>query len=134
MNRALLQKQGIKLAPGEAPGPVSLTDGDTQKAVEKLFDERLGAEALAREKQALKSMPPDERRAALVERLYDQLREKEPLPTTVLPQLAQDRAKAIAVQLEQQLPAGRMKLLEPAAAEQVSPQGVASRLNLAAAL
>ncbi len=133
VNRAVLQKQGIKLAPGEAPGPVSLTDGDTQKAVEKLFDERLGAEALAREKQALKAMPPDERRAALVERLYDQLREKEPLATTVLPQLAQDRAKAIAVQLEQQLPAGRMTLLEPAAAEQVSPQGVASRLNLTAA-
>ncbi len=104
VNRALLQKQGIKLAPGEAPGPVSLTNGDTQKAVEALFGERLGAEALAREQQAVKAMPAGQRQAALVERLYDQLREKEPLTATVLPQLARDRAQAIVAQLEQRCP------------------------------
>ena len=104
VNRAVLRKQGIELAPGEAPGSVSLTDGATQKAVETLFGERLGAEALAREKQAVKAIPPGERAEALLAWLK-----------------------------QQQLPASRMKLLEPIEVEQTKPQFVSSRLNLAPA-
>lgn len=134
VNRALLQKQGIKLAPGEAPGPVSLSDSDTQKAVETLFGERLGTEALALEQQAVKAVPQGERQAALAKRLYDRLRETGPLASTVLPQLAGDRAQAIVAWLEQQkLPAGRMKLQEPTEVGQANPQFVVSQLNLTTA-
>ena len=134
LHRTLLQRQGVKLAPGEAPGPLSLTDSDTQRAVEALFGERFGAAALAGEKQSLKAKPEAERQAALTDRLYRQLLEKEPLAPTALPKLAQERAQAMAsyVAQTQQLPASRLKVVEPAEAVQASEQVVASKLNLSA--
>ena len=135
LHRTLLQRQGVKLAPGEAPGPLSLTDSDTQRAVEAVFLERFGAAALAGEKQASKAKPEaGQQTAALPERLYRQLLEKEPLAPAALPQLAQERAQAMASYVAKtgQLPASRLKTVEPTEAEQADGQVVASKLNLAA--
>jgi hypothetical protein len=46
LRRQVAEKMGIKLAAGEDPGPVSTSQPKTQAALEALYAERLGAEAL----------------------------------------------------------------------------------------
>ena len=101
--------------------------------MEALFGERFGAAALAGEKQSLKAKPEAERQAALTDRLYRQLLEKEPWHRLLCLNWRRNvRRRWPLCGADGQLPASRLKVVEPAEAVQASEQVVASKLNLSA--
>jgi uncharacterized protein involved in outer membrane biogenesis len=91
----LLRRQGVVLAPGERPGPVSLTDPDSRKALEALVAERLGADRLAELAVAAKSGEKKAPDPAVYDSLYADLRAAWPLPAAALERLASARADAV---------------------------------------
>ena len=58
LRRAVAEASGRTLAADEDPGPISTGQPETRQALEKLFEKRLGAEALARLRQRLQQANP----------------------------------------------------------------------------
>jgi hypothetical protein len=77
MRRALAEAAGRTLAPGEDPGPVSTVQPKVKEALEKLYAERLGRDALVltkqRHAQANPAPPSPDKAGTLLSRLSGML-------------------------------------------------------------
>jgi hypothetical protein len=111
VRRAIAQALGVKLQPGEDPGPMAYDDLDTQRALERLLSARSGADAVDRfAAEYARTTGKEARRVnpvlavfgrgkgdrAVYEALFERLVQIEPLPDTALADLATQRARAIA--------------------------------------
>jgi len=145
----LAQRLGVKLKPGEDPGPVALDDAKTQRALEALLTERGGGKAVdevvARyEKSSGKKADRANRVFALVgrgggerglyEALYQRLVEMAPLAESELTALAQRRGEAAVHALNEGAgaAAARAQVGDTEAAAGAERKGVPTRLELGA--
>ncbi|MGA9479140.1 MAG: DUF748 domain-containing protein, partial [Desulfobacterales bacterium] len=113
VRRAVAERLGTKLEMDEDPGPIDYGNPETQRALEAIFAERFGAAQL---KELQDSLEKDEDKAAqsavqtpqtkkaadpgqLSKAIYARLVDSEPLPETVLTELAEARARAIVAVL-----------------------------------
>jgi hypothetical protein len=150
VRQALAVRLGRKSAPGEEPGPVDFGSPETTKALEILFAERLGAEALKALKAELKAADEKAKKeaaakgkAAPVETpaedpgkaakvLFDRLAAAEPVDDDALVRLGDARAQAVVAELSGpgQIAAERLEA-KPAAA--LDPKdAISAALNLEA--
>jgi len=117
LRRALAARLGQKIDPAEDPGPVDYSSPETQKALEAMFTERFGADALKAvkadmqaadekvkkeaAKQAKGATPAGETEdpGRLAKLLFNRLAETEPVGEAELTKLADARARAIVAEL-----------------------------------
>ena len=139
VNSGLLTAQKIKLSADEQPGPVSVTDSNVQKAIRRLFVQASGEAAFKQAEAAAKKNAKQDKSAVaktmLYETLYQQLIEREPLPTKVLQQLATDRARVIGEELIAKHQVSNARVQAPAPGEneggdQEDTDSVAVKLEL----
>ncbi|MGD9242940.1 MAG: DUF748 domain-containing protein [Desulfobacterales bacterium] len=109
VRRAVAGRLGTAPEQDEDPGPLDYGNPDTRRALEAMFAERFGAPALKRLKDSLEKDKGTAAQAAaqpaqaekvedpgqLSKAIYTRLVESEPLPATVLTELAEARARAI---------------------------------------
>jgi hypothetical protein len=128
LRRALALRQGQKLEPGEDPGPVDYGGPETEKALEGIFTERFGADALKVVKADMKAAEDKSKKDAAAEGktptpesgdpgqlskiLFARLVDAEPVGDSDLAKLADARAKAIVSELTVagQIPAERVQV------------------------
>jgi uncharacterized protein involved in outer membrane biogenesis len=112
VRRALAEKDGMTLAPGENPGPVDFSNARSQQKLTAMFVERYGQEAYdtlnpgtkpvdkkakakkARAKQADMQQAPEDP-GEIAKRIYAELIKREQVDQAVLKQLADNRAQAV---------------------------------------
>jgi hypothetical protein len=113
VRRAVAERLGTKLETDEDPGPIDYGNPETQKALEAMFAERFGAAQLKELQASLEKdegkagqsavQTPQTKKAAdpgqLSKSIYARLVEGEPVPETVLTELAEARARAIVAAL-----------------------------------
>ena len=125
LRRTLAARQGQKLDPGEDPGPVDYSSPETGKALEAIFTERFGSDALKAIKTDLKATEDKTKKEAAAEGktaapesevrdpgqlakiLFARLAEAEPMGEPELAKLADARAQAIVSELSE---AGKFRL------------------------
>lgn len=145
----LAQRLGVKLKPGEDPGPVAVDQAKTQRALEALLTERGGAKAIeefqtgyekSTGKKAQRANPvltlvgrgsPDR---AFYEALFRRLVETTPLADTVVTALGQRRGEATARALQESagMDARRVEVGDTEAAGRAERNSVPTRLELGA--
>jgi uncharacterized protein involved in outer membrane biogenesis len=119
--RLLLARMGVRLAPGEDPGPVDTASVAAQKAISSMYAERYPG--------PLPRPPADQTADAWYGQLLDKVIAAQPLPQDALAQLSQARGAAVRRQLEEAaLPAQRVAM---GGTEESSPGGTVTRLELA---
>jgi len=145
----LAQRLGVKLKPGEDPGPVAFDDAKTQRALEALLTERGGGKAVdevvARYgKSSGKKADRANRVWALVgrgggdrglyEALYQRLVEMAPLAESELTALAQRRGEAAVHALNEGAgaAAARAQVGDTEVAGGAERKGIPTRLELGA--
>jgi hypothetical protein len=117
VRQALAVRLGQKSAPGEEPGPVDFGSPETTKALEVLFAERLGAEALKALKAELRAADEKAKKEAAAKgkavsvesaaedpgqtakALFDRLAAAEPVDDGALVRLGDARAQAVVAEL-----------------------------------
>jgi hypothetical protein len=114
VKRALAVETGVKLAPGEKPGPISFDTAKMQGALEKMLTKRNGDDAVSKfvtqyEKETGKKAKPMNFAMALVgwkssdtafyKAMFNELVKLEPLTDNDLIQLARKRAKEVVNQV-----------------------------------
>jgi hypothetical protein len=150
VRRALATRLGQKPGPGEDPGPVDFSSPETGKALEAMFAERFGAEALktlkAEAKAALEKAKKDAAAAQTTggtpaaaqedlgqfsKNLFARLTEAEPADDADLAKLAEARAQAVVAELSAagQIPAERIDVQPPAAVDKKEPASAALSLQ-----
>jgi hypothetical protein len=149
LRRALAEKLGVGLKPGEDPGPVAYGNVKTQKAMEALAVERGGAGTAERfqvefEKTAGRKAQRVGRLTGLFgkasedlefyEKLFEHLVATAPLPDGALQDLGTARGQAVAAELVERhkLDSGRVAAGPPAPAEAADDGQVPTRLELGA--
>jgi hypothetical protein len=149
-------KAGIKLAPGEEPGPLDFGDRQIRTALREVYEQRFGDAELSKARKAAESAPaasgapaplPVWQRvgkfvqgepqvadsSAFYRQLRDRLEREEPLPADAMSQLGSQRAKAIVAALvESGVPAARISTGAAAAADGVTGATVPAKLALEA--
>jgi outer membrane protein OmpA-like peptidoglycan-associated protein len=151
VRRSLAARLGQKPDPTEDPGPVDFSSPETGKALDAMFAERFGADALktlkVEQKAALEKTkkdaaaakagggtPPvvEEDPGQFAKDRFARLAEAEPVDDTALTKLADARAQAILTELSAagQIPAERIEIKPPAAVGGKDP--VSAALNLEA--
>lgn len=142
----LAAREGLKLSPGEDPGPIGFDNPKTQRALELMLEARPDNNSAAQFAEAYrKSAGRDAARVnaalALVGRgtgdralyiaLHQELVERQPLAESSLHQLATARAAAITNALTQklQLDAARLSGKPPVAADETAVNGVPVKLS-----
>jgi hypothetical protein len=134
LSRNLAARLGQKPVPSEDPGPVDFSSPETRKALEALFAERFGAEALKTLKAELKAADEKAKKDAAAKGqtaaeaesedpgrnakiLFDRLAAVEPVDDGALGRLADARAQAVVVELSAAggIPAERIAITPPAA-------------------
>jgi uncharacterized protein involved in outer membrane biogenesis len=150
VRQELAQRLGVKVKPGEDPGPVAFDQAKTQRALETLLTERGGARAIEEFQAGFeKSTGRKAERAnpvlALVgrgsadrgfyEALFRRLVETAPLTDVELTSLGQRRGEAIARALKERAgtAAARVELGDTEAAGRAERNAVPTRLELGAA-
>jgi hypothetical protein len=149
LSRSLTARLGQKPVPGEDPGPVDFSSPETGKALEALFAQRFGADALKALKAELKAADEkavkdaaakggaaadagsdDPGRNAKI--LFDRLAAVEPVDEGALARLADARARAVVSELgaDGRIPAERIEIKPPAAVDVKDP--ASALLNLEA--
>ncbi|WP_194713669.1 DUF748 domain-containing protein [Noviherbaspirillum soli] len=119
--RVLLARMGVRLAPGEDPGPIDTASVAAQKAIAAMYAERYPG--------PLPKPPADQAADAWYGQLLDKVIAAQPLPEDALARLSQARGAAVRQQLEQAaLPAQRVALGN---ADESASDGTATRLELA---
>jgi hypothetical protein len=123
VRRAVAEASGMKLEPGENPGPVDFSSPDSQKRMSEIYVSRYGQEAYDaivaqitpkesavetkdtknKKKKAKKAeaAPAVEDPGAFSKLLYADMLKREQVDPAVLKQLADDRAQAIAAKLSE---------------------------------
>lgn len=109
VRHAVHTRSGIKIEPGEAPGPIDFNNTRSQQAVQALFEEKFGAPALRDLRAALAKPPPEtaasgaKPAAPPADRIYRVMTERLTDTFTVsdaeLQALAVRRAEAIAKEI-----------------------------------
>jgi uncharacterized protein involved in outer membrane biogenesis len=150
VRQALAVRLGQKPAPGEEPGPVDFGSPETTKALEILFAERLGAEALKAVRAELKAADEKAKKeaaakgkAAPVESaaedpgqtakvLFDRLAAAEPVDDGALVRLGEARTQAVVAELSGpgQIAAERLEAKPSAALD--PKDAITAALNLEA--
>jgi hypothetical protein len=142
----LAGREGIKLAPGEDPGPVAFDNPKTQRALENMLEARAGGNAVAQFAEAhAKSAGREAARVnvalALVGRgagdrtlyvaMHQRLVELQPLPPTALNDLAKARADAImgAMTTGLKFEPARISTKPAEAIEEADKNGVPAKLS-----
>lgn len=142
----LAAREGLKLAPGEDPGPVGYDNAKTQRALESMLDARAGGNATAQFAEAFRKTAGREvsrvnpvlavmgRGAgdrALYVALLQKLIELQPLPAPALTELATARAHAIsrAFTTRLKLDPARLGSKPTAASEETVKNGVPVKLS-----
>jgi uncharacterized protein involved in outer membrane biogenesis len=106
VRRALAEKSGMPLKPGEDPGPVDFSNPDSRQKLTELFIKRYGQEAYRALR--LEMTPPSKSADAkkkpedpgeLSKLMFSEMIKREPVAPNLLKQLADDRAQAIVRQL-----------------------------------
>jgi len=144
LRRTLATRQGQKLEPGEDPGPVDYSSPETQKALEAMFVQRFGADALNVLKAELKAAEDKAKKDAaaapaaepkdpgqLAKILFARLADAEPIGDPELAQLADARSQAIVAELSgpDGIPAERVEVKPPAVLEKKDPPSAALNLE-----
>jgi hypothetical protein len=150
VRQALAVRLGQKPAPGDEPGPVDFGSPETTKALEVLFEERIGADALKALKAELKAADEKAKKEAAAKGkagpaeaaaedpgqaakiLFDRLAAAEPVDDGALVRLGDARAQAVIAELNGpgQIAAERLEA-KPAAA--LDPKdAISAALNLEA--
>lgn len=97
---AVAQRAGVKLAPGEEPGPVNAADDAVRAALRSMYAERFGAAELDKQQ---KPVVEGETRAAAAAALYrglqQRLEQSQPLAADELAHLGAQRSAAIVAAL-----------------------------------
>ena len=135
---------GEKLEPGEDPGPVDYSNPDAQKALEEMFAERFGNEELKAVKASLETSqektPKNDGQKASAEKavdpgllsktLFNRLMESEPQPDAMLLEVAENRTKAIIIELTEagEVPVENILPDTPGSVEEGEP--VSAKLKL----
>ncbi len=150
LRRTLAVTLGRKLRRSTEPGPVDFGSPETGKALEAMFAERFGSDALKALKDEQKAAEDTAKKAAaakgaasaaegaprdpgqLAKAMFARLAESEPIGDPELTQLAEARAQAIVAELSGagQIPAERIAVNPPAAVDSKDP--VSAALNLEA--
>ncbi|KJS31417.1 MAG: hypothetical protein VR64_11455 [Desulfatitalea sp. BRH_c12] len=103
VRRALAERVGQSQTPGEAFGPVDFSSPETGEAMEDMFTERFGRDALKALKAELKNRPPKEEQSedagSTAKKLFARLVEAEPVSEAQFVQLADARAAAVIAEL-----------------------------------
>jgi hypothetical protein len=146
----LAQRLGVKVKPGEDPGPVAFDQVKTQRMLETLLTERGGEKAVEEfqagyEKKAGKKVDRANRVLALVgrgsgdrgfyEALFGKLVETTPLAETEVTAVGQRRGEATARVLKERAgaAAARIEVGDTQAAGRTERNAVPTRLELGAA-
>jgi hypothetical protein len=151
VRRALANRLGQKLGPNEYPGPVDFSSPETSKALEAMFSDRFGANALealkAEQEAAFEKAQKDgasvkasagtgtavqKDRGQLARELFARLAEAEPVNDAALVKLADARAQSIAADLADagRIPTERIKV-KPSVADD-KKDSVSAALSLEA--
>jgi len=142
----LAVREGLKLAPGEDPGPVGFDNAKTQRALENMLEARAGSTAVAQfaenfRKTAGREAPRVNPVLAVMGRgagdrelyvaMHRQLIELQPLADSALPELAKSRADSIirAFTTRLKFDAARLGSKPAAAAEETVKNGVPLKLS-----
>jgi len=142
----LAVREGLKLAPGEDPGPVGFDNAKTQRALENMLEARAGGTAVAQfaenfRKTAGREAPRVNPVLAVMGRgagdrelyvaMHRQLIELQPLADSALPELAKSRADSIirAFTTRLKFDAARLGSTPAAAAEETVKNGVPLKLS-----
>jgi hypothetical protein len=144
VRRNLANRRSVELGPEEDPGPVDFSNPDTQKALEDMFVERFSDSELEELINSLQPVPEnnakDKAKKAPPEKaldpglisktLFHRMVESEPLPESVLVELAANRASAIISELtvEGMVPEENLSQRAPEAKEDEGP--VTAKLEL----
>ena len=143
-HRALAERLGIKVAPGEDPGPVAYDNARTQRALEAMLAERGGADAVSQfvagfEKQkgrearrvnlALALVGRGSQDRELYEAIFRRVAELQPLPPKALEELALARGAVIRKRVAGAAGIGAARVGQKAP-EAVSGAQVTSKLSL----
>ncbi|MCC6610210.1 MAG: DUF748 domain-containing protein [Burkholderiales bacterium] len=147
VRRELAAAEGVKLEPGEAPGPVAFDAAKTQVALEKLMGARAGERAMAEfqagfEQRVGRKAARVNRALALIgkgsadrefyEALYARLVALHPLDAAELEALAKRRATAVAEALVKTagVEPARVAIGKPEATSEAARDTVGTRLRL----
>ncbi|MCU0604520.1 MAG: DUF748 domain-containing protein [Desulfobacterales bacterium] len=149
LSRNLTARLGQKPVPGEDPGPVDFSSPETGKALEALFAQRFGADALQALKAELKAADEKEKKDAAAQGaaaadagsddpgrnakiMFDRLAAVEPVDDGALTRLADARAQAVVAELGAagRIPAERIAIKPSAAMDVKDP--VSALLDLEA--
>jgi hypothetical protein len=149
LSRNLTARLGQKPVPGEDPGPVDFSSPETGKALEALFAQRFGADALKALQAELKAADEKAKKDAAgkssaaadagaedpgrnAKIVFDRLAAVEPVDDGALTRLADARAQAVVAELGQagRIPAERIAIKPSAAMDVKDP--VSALLDLEA--
>lgn len=142
----LAKREGLKLAPGEDPGPIGFDSAKIQRALENMLNERAGADAAAQfaaafQKTAGREAPRVNAALALIGRgagdrelyiaMHQKLVELQPLQPTALEDLAKARAATItnAFTNRFKFDPARLTGKPPAATDETNKSGVPVKLS-----
>ncbi len=142
----LANREGLKLAPGEDPGPIGFDSAKVQRALENMLNDRSGGDAAAQfatafQKTAGREAPRVNAALALVGRgagdrdlyiaMHKKLIELQPLPPTALEDLGKARAAAITNGFINRLKFDPARLTgkPPVATEETAKNGVPIKLS-----
>ncbi len=142
----LANREGLKLAPGEDPGPIGFDSAKIQRALENMLNERAGGDAAAQfaaafQKTAGRDAPRVNAALALLGRgagdrelyiaMHQKLVELQPLSPTALEDLAKARAAAITNAYINRLKFDPVRLAgkPPVATDETTKSGVVMKLS-----
>ena len=145
VRREIALRSGIKLAPGEDPGPVDYANPRTQRAIENLFID-LNSSAAARDLQAeqlkkakaaatdsgAKSDAAATAPAELARTMTQKLFDAHPVPESELTALAKRRGDVIAAELNEasKIDPARLETAQPGAIDSGAERSVTTALEL----
>lgn len=142
----LANREGLKLAPGEDPGPIGFDSAKIQRALENMLNERAGGDAAAQfaaafQKTAGREAPRVNAALALLGRgagdrelyiaMHQRLIELQPLPPSALEDLAKARAATItnAFTNRFKFDPARLAGKPPVATDETTKSGVVMKLS-----
>ena len=144
VRREIATRSGIKLAPGEDPGPVDYANPRTQRAIETLFVDR-NSSAAARDLRAQQktsaaqsagsAKPAASTDADIARVMTQQLLGAQPVPDNELTALAKRRGDVITAELKEagKIDPARLDTAQPNAVDAGSDRSVTTALELAVA-
>jgi outer membrane protein OmpA-like peptidoglycan-associated protein len=121
LRKTVTLRLGQTATSDDSPNPLDFSSSDTREALEEMFEERFGEDALEAFEDEMKAARKEGRAADAgfyAKELFARLLAVEVVPDEMLLELAQGRAKAVTAELVAQgLPAERFGTREPVALE-----------------